>query len=299
MGSQSAALLNRSRVVGRRSVRASEFVLRLLPLLVGCAGEEPREAEPSLYVGVLPVRPGLNSDYCPGGFNREPVTFRMDDDNTTHCSFSSGFFGEGSWVAPLSRKPPLQMQPCAPSTWATLHSCRVEVEADDFKPLTVDADDSANFYAVLKFGERCPDGATEVAKRIVNEDTDGDTRVEGAPGAAAPNYSETGVLGNATYLYFCFFRAAASIEQTMTAFPDLTIPYAVFHDFEADQPAWVLEKRWEYSDDENNNNGSTSHSNANAYFLADDEARRQFQQLVENARVADTTNTYFDLARVR
>jgi len=222
----------------------------------------------------------------------------MDDDNTSHCSNSTGSLGEGSWVAPAASKPPPQVPPCAASTWSTLHTCRVEVEPDDFKPLTSDPEDAANFYAVLMFGDRCPEGSTEVSKRIVNEDKDGNNLIEGAPDAALPNYTESGGLGNATKLYFCFFRAAATVEQTMTAFPDLLIPYAVFHDFDGDQPGWVLEKRWQYSDDENNGNDSTTKTSANGYSPADQGVSGQFQRLVENPQLGSTSNTYFDLARV-
>jgi hypothetical protein len=99
-----------------------------------------------------------------------------------------------------------------------------------------------------------------------------------------------------TTLHFCFFRAASTKAETMSTFPDLGFTYAVFHDFDGAQPGWVLEKRWQYSDDKN-------YYTRNAYFgNGDDELKEQFMKLVEDpvSPVAEESHdTFFDYARVQ
>lgn len=262
---------------------------------IACGTDPGTQAEAlreETYVGVIPVFPGDVDGFCTPGFNREPVTFRMHDDATTHCSSETGNLGEGHWVAPEATKAPLP-RPCEKRTdHTTLHFCRVAVDATRFRPMTTDPDDVANFYAVLHFEPTCPPGSTKIIKRIVNENTNNQNRLQPPNAPALPNNTGDDVLGNATHLHFCFFQAAATPEQTMTAFPDLGFPYAVFHDFEGMQPGWVLEKRWRFSDDENTFNN-------NAYIPAEGRSSSEFEKIIENPFYKNAADTYFDMARVR
>ena len=76
----------------------------------------------------------------------------------------------------------------------------------------------------------------------------------------------------------------------MTNFRDLGFPYAVFHDFDGPQPAWVTLKRWVYSSDELDTNRNSVSSPT-----GDDVAVSQFQAAVETPNHATT----FDIAWVR
>jgi hypothetical protein len=217
----------------------------------------------------------------------------MHDDATTRCSSETGNRGEGPWVAPDAMKAPLRARPCAETTsWTTLHFCRVVVDATRFRPMTTDPEDVANFYAVLHFDPTCPAGSTRIAKRIVNENTENQNQVQPPNALVAPNQALDDALGNTTNLHFCFFEAAETPEQTMTEFPDLGFPYAVFHDFEGMQPGWVLEKRWRFSDDENA-------FNDNLYLFAAGRTLSEFEKIIENPVYDNAADTYFDMARVR
>jgi hypothetical protein len=84
----------------------------------------------------------------------------------------------------------------------------------------------------------------------------------------------------------------------MSEFPDLGFPYAVFHDFEGPQPAWILRKRFVFSDDSNNNNSNAYYPDPGAH-----PETLEFMSIIENplaqVGLGDSVNTYFDMARVR
>lgn len=237
-------------------------------------------------IGVLPVwSEGITE--CPLGAGQEGVQIIMDDEEMPNGSDETGSHGEGRWLLPDDTR---DRQPIPSSIHTTsLSFCRVDGSL--FKPMTT-SNDPAQFYAVLKLGQRCPngpDGVVEVVKNIDNEDSP-----TGAASFGSPNIGPNQVQGEAnvstyTKLVFCYFRAATSADASMSAFPDLGFPYAVFHRFSGEQPAWVIAKRWQFSDDENDQNA------ADGYEPPDSPITTEFQSVIENPN----NNTYFDLARVR
>lgn len=232
-------------------------------------------------------------EQCPIGPDREPVVFRMDDENDTSCSWEAGDRGEGRWLEPQAEKSPLP-DPCRSERRATVLSfCRVSVPEESFRAVTRDSGATRDFYAVLRFGDRCPPGSLEVEKRIQNETTDNRNSFDGTLDALYPNEIVDQRLGGYTRLFFCFFAAAGPDDETMDHFPELGFPYAVFHDFEGSQPNWVIQKHWKHSDDSNNGAPDT--------YSPDPQSNSEvavFTGTVEGPALR-TPGTYFDLARVR
>jgi hypothetical protein len=254
------------------------------------------------YLGVIPYEPP-----CGGSPRREHVPIFMDGENDTHCNLDTG---QGVWLHPAAAKaerPPVcpEINPPEPSdsvplTGSLLELCRVQVNGEDFRPLTTDPNRTEDFYAILQFGERCPKNSVAISKKIINESTG---NANSSPPNVSPNVVTGDQFGNFTWLFFCYFRNAPSEEETMSEFPDLGFHYAVFHDFDGKQPAWVIRKRWQLSDDSNNTGFQNSYHGD--FDLAQmPEILDQFQRIIENPRVENpdgsmTTDTYFDVARVR
>jgi hypothetical protein len=257
-----------------------------------------------LDVGVLSYSAADATAPCNTGPSRTGVRFMMDGEYATGCSHATGDRGEGDWVSPYARKFRASSRPeiCSAGvrTYTRLSFCKTRVPADLFKPLTVDPEATEQAYALLMFGDACPPQAIEISKRIVNEDADNQNELEGvSPEEALPNVITGDLLGNFTWLHFCLFRSASSSADTMTEFPDLGFPYAVFHDFEGPQPGWVMQKRFEYSDDSNDA------SDPNRYYPDPDthpETLDLMPMIEHDATITggvDALNTYFDMARVR
>jgi len=268
----------------------------LLLYAVSCGGERARDAEPDrIFVGVIPFGIGKANASCKANPYALSVSFEMDDEDDTRCSYESGDWGEGTWVLPDAIKPHVAF-PCPrtsrPST--LLHFCRVAVEEHTFRPLTTDAQEQEHFYAVLLLGERCPAGSVQILKRIYNEDRENKNAFHGATGTQGPNESTTGIRGAQTTLNFCYFRATTSDAATMSEFPELGFRYGVFHDFDVAQPGWVLSKRWQLSDDSNN-----SSVDENYYAPSNAEEITEFMHIIENPARDGRSDTYFDMAQVR
>jgi hypothetical protein len=264
-----------------------------LVVSAGC-GDDPlaRTSPPGLVVGVVPY--GAEPDLCQQGTNRESVSIRMDDENDTRCSYESGDRAEGRWVSPHAAKYPLPptteiCDDLHDYTW--LRFCRTRVDADAFRPLTSEPHAREQFYAILRFGDSCPEHSIEISKTIVNEDVDNENQPKGPEALELlhPNEVAGDAFGNYTKLHFCFFRNAPTEEETMSEFPDLGFPYAVFHDFEGSQPGWVMKKRWQYSDDSNQLDPVNSYSEADADFM----------NIVENPLRDRYRDTCLDFAQVR
>lgn len=257
----------------------------------------PPAAFPEYAVGVVAAAATAPA-FCPSGWNRAPVTIRMDDEDDSRCGAESDDRHEGTWLLPSARKYPNECQIKRDLT--QLDICRATVDEDAFRPLTTDPSAVEHFYATLAFDDQCPRGATRITKIIANEETDNDSMTSVPtplrPAFFAPNSITTNAeLKSSTQLVFCYFQWAETDADTMDAFPDLGFPYAVFHDFEGRQPGWVLRKRWQLSDDAN---AQGTPGTANRY-VPSPETRvvvRDFQAIIE-----DTSgfNTYFDMARVR
>jgi hypothetical protein len=280
-----------------RELRPSSGGLTAVLLCAACGSAgAPGPDAPELFVGLVPH--GSEPSFCPQGTNRDSVFFKMDDEDDSRCSYESGDFGEGRWVLPQATKFPIPSPNCRGTRDHTLlQFCRTLVPEDAFRPLTSDPLDVAQFYAVLKFGERCPPHAVEVSKLVVNEDVDTDNSPTGADSSELlyPNEIVDGALGNYTRLFFCYFRSAPSSVEVMTEFPDVGFAYAVFHDFEGPQPGWVIRKRWQWSDDSNEERPVNS-------YVPDpeiDEMAAEFSNLVENPLRDRARDTCFDFARVR
>jgi hypothetical protein len=268
-------------------------------LLGGCgeaAAIESTSAD-AMLVGVLPYN-ALGTP-CSLSPTRESVTVSMDDENTTHCSYGSGEFGEGIWASPHATKlpiPPRCHEGEMHNSHTALRFCRTLVEPNAFRPLTTDPDDASSFYATLKFGEHCPLHAIEIRKHIVNEDQNNKNQPILAGDLLYPNVVTDDARGNFTELVFCFFRAAPTAEETMSEFPDLGFPYAVFHDFEGQQPSFIIGKRWIYSDDSNQMDPARNWYDPNPENDSDAAA---FLAIVENPRRDSNYDTCFDIGRVR
>jgi hypothetical protein len=240
--------------------------------------------DPTTAVGVLPYSPSGTID-CPFGAGVEDLRITMHDENQPPCSDASGSRGEGRWVLPDDPKRGLPV--CTSLSITTLTFCRVD--GASFKSLTT-AFAPEQFYAVLKLGSVCPNGAAEVTKTIDNEDNPTGPIVSTDLGDPRPNRVESDpAVGTITRLVFCYFRGAASPDAVMTGFPDLGFPYAVLHAYAGVQPPWVMLKRWIYSNDENSQDG------VDGYDSTDAAAQAEFPSVVENPQ----SNTFFNLARVR
>jgi hypothetical protein len=236
-------------------------------------------------VGVLPYAARDTID-CPFGAGAEDLRIAMADEEQTPCSDATGSRGEGYWVLPDD--PPRGPPVCTGAHATTLTFCRVDGAL--FKSLTT-ALSPEEYYAVLKLGNVCPNGSVEFDKTIDNEDQPGVAGGNSYLGQLGPNeVHNDAVLGTITKLAFCYFRGAATPEATMSAFPDLGFPYAVFHAYAGTQPPWVIVKRWIYSHDERDQLG------VDRYEPADDPIRPEFENVIENPQ---SKNTVFNLARVR
>lgn len=249
-------------------------------------------------IGVLPYgTQGTIPCYIMAGTEDVEIFLQQESDST--CSYQSGDGGEGHWVLPQATRQPIQ---CAarsraePPAYDNLAFCRID--GAQFKPLTRDPTDTANFYAVLNLGVQpdgrpvpCPNGSTLMKRYFQNEEDPGAGNFTG--GRLGPNVvqstSTVGSTKNDATLYFCYFRSAAAGEEIMAEFPDLGFPYAVFHAFDGPQPPWVTLKRWVFSSDESRNNQDLPIASSDPTALA------PFGAVIE----APTNGTIFNIARVR
>ena len=250
-------------------------------------------------VGVLPYgSDGTVPCYLLAG--AEGIKISMQQEIDSICSYESGSGGEGPWVLPQATRPAIACVPRDPDRPAdpiynVLPFCRVD--GGQFKPLTRDPSDDANFYAVLNLAAGpdekpapCPNGATLIKRYMQNEeDAGGGNTSGGRLGANVVQSTLDGAPQNAAILYFCYFQAASSGQEIMSEFPDLGFPYAVFHAFGGPQPSWVTLKRWVYSNDESRNNQDLP-------LVSDDPtALATFGAVIETP----TNGTTFNMARVR
>jgi hypothetical protein len=251
-----------------------------------------------IYVGVMPYSASgyaLDPISCPGA---DHMVFDLD--NLEGCALATGAAGEQTWSPPTAVKYPIQREYCeSDRRWSktTLSFCRVRVKPDLFRPLAAAAGEGQQAYALLKFGDRCPDHSIEWNRWITNA-YPGNENV--MPDNAIPNHGSS-ELGNYTRLYFCMLMPGLNHQSSMTAFPDLGFPYVVFHDYDGPQPGWVMLKRWVLTDD-------AQVGVRSQYYppIDTDPAGEVFSEIVEsvqNVVVGDPPHDYpdtrFDLARVR
>jgi len=272
--------------VGAVMCESTSVTTTLLPL-----SNIPADCGPeTTAVGVLSYGPDGFRD-CPLGAGRDSVQIKLYSEMDSVCPRATGSRGEGGWTLPQTSKYEAACKPSLPGGevhYLTLPFCRVDGRA--FKPLTADPTATDQFYAVLKLGDGdCPPASVEIVRQIDNEDEVGDAMTWTSIGHLGPNQTAS-ATDSSTTLHFCFFRWAATPDETMTNFRDLGFPYAVFHDFDGPQPAWVTLKRWVYSSDELDTNRNSVSSPT-----GDDVAVSQFQAAVETPNHATT----FDIAWVR
>jgi hypothetical protein len=236
---------------------------------------------------------------CQNGPGLEPVDVELYSYPDSRClKETTGSHGEGQWQLPQADRCELTCNktPVVPATTATatatverslvrLQLCRVDGRG--FRPMTADASETDQSYAVLMLGSKCPNGSINVGWQLDTPDTNDATSCEGAAPkpSCGPNQGVTAGGASTFDLRFCLFRAGATADDVMPEFPDVGTPYAVFHDFTGDQPSWVMLKRWILSPQ-----GSGNHMDAS------DEAGRQFSRIVEQN---PDHGIYFNLARVR
>jgi hypothetical protein len=236
-------------------------------------------------VGVLPFSSSDPKYDCPSGPGHDGIALVIDNENLAnhdYCTHDSGARGEGLWVLPDAAKysPP----PCGKERIDTyLAFCRVD--GGLFKSMIADAGRPEHAYAVLKLGDRCPNGSVEITKRIeTNDPLPPNSNANSWGGHPSKSVEIRSKLNSYVKLSFCYFPPASELDNVMNDFPDLGFSYAVFHDFDGPQPAWVVSKRWHYSDDKD--------STPNAYLPADP---GDFEKIIENTN----GDTVFDMARVR
>jgi hypothetical protein len=252
-------------------------------------------------VGVIPAA----SDLCPVGAGRDGLYFRMVEDKSTGCTASSSTAegGQFPYAPPDAVKPPPRCKPRTVATTASLPFCRVDGALFTPPPALAGGALGAE-YAVLKLGEVCPPGSQGIFKSINNEDVAASDTKNGSVGETGPNYATRGEVGTATVLHFCLFTPPQTKDTPLTpragaggavdAFPDLGFPYAVFHDYDGLQPAWVLGKRWLLSDNE-----SSDPPGNNLYTGPDGQTEGTAIELLRRMVEDANTDTTFDMARVR
>jgi hypothetical protein len=244
--------------------------------------------DPSTVVGVLPAAPEGTTD-CPFGAGLEGLQIFMHDESTSNeaCSDRTGMHGEGNWLLPDDDRP--RQFVCDPHRYTTtLDFCRVD--GTQFKPLLSATADPAQGYAVLELGDSCPPGSVEVSMTIDNEDDNQGSEPSMTTGHPGRNLARPDEGATKTVLFFCYFRPTTSVDEAMTGFPDLAIPYAVFHRSAGEQPPWVIAKRWLHSHNEVDHGYQQG-----PYGSPDPSAIPDFRDIVEMPD-GDTT---FNLARVR
>lgn len=252
-----------------------------------CGGETAVGVVP--YVREYPVDAAGS---CPTGVGMEGVFFFMDSANGS-CSLGSGARGEPYWLQPDAART-LPDEPCPELNVSGTRLWFCKVDGDLFRPPPPGPYGAPTSYALLRLGDRCPPGAIEVGKRVPNEATNNMNRTAGALG---PNRSVVGEGEVWTELHFCLFQSRAGAPESPSSadvFPELGLPYAVFHAFDGDQPAWVASKRWLSSAGE-----PAGGAAENRYFPAGDGARILSKMIGERPHTSGPIATVFDLARVR
>lgn len=153
-----------------------------------------------------------------------------------------------------------------------------KVDGRSFKSLTRYGN-TDYYYAALKLGTTCPNGSIEFQREIAGETSENESYVRGPAG---PNVKRLSVMD----MSFCMF---GTNTDKMYSFPDLDMPYAVFHDYDSGQPSLFFAKRWVYSDEEdawNRNSNSTTPYGGPDFAMFDN-------------MVGGSGNTMFDIAQVR
>jgi hypothetical protein len=217
-------------------------------------------------VGVIPLDP--NS--CPAD---RRVSVYTDDEDEDNESDSTG------WDPPnTARRSRAHNTGRTGTSW---NFCKVD--GRDFYSWTKFSSKTEYFYAVLRLGTDCPNGAQGATHYSTGELDNNESSWTGPMGGSvflAPNDGSLDPNGPVLATSYCFFQDS---PDKMTAFPDLGMQYAVFHDYDSAQPSFVLSKRWVYTDDEDDN--ITWSGNSAAW---------NFDALMDG-----NGNSIYDLARVR
>lgn len=216
-------------------------------------------------LGVIPLIP----EDCPVA-NR--ISLYTDDEDDDNESDSTG------WDSPDTARRSRRHNTGRTGT----HWDFCKVDGRNFHSFTSSYYKPQYFYAALMLGTTCPNDSKGRSRYSTGEYDDNQSSWSGPMG---PNFFQWpgGSLspgGSVAVLSFCEFREST---DKMTSFPDLGMPYAIFHDYDSIQPSFVMTKKWVYTDDEDDSSPSTN-SPQNTEF--DD-------------IVGGDGNSMYDLARVR
>lgn len=211
-------------------------------------------------VGVMP----LDARACP---SENLVTIYTDDEDDDNESDYTGFE-----LPQTVRRARRHDTGRGGTTWKF---CKVDGRS--FKSLTKYASKTHYYYATLKLGLECPNGSLDFQRQVDGEHDDNQTRISGP---AAPNAKSVSSM----VFNYCLFGANT---DKMTSFPDLGMSYAIFHDYDGEQPDHFIAKRWVYSDDEDYHNFNYTSPYGGADFLAFD------------AIIGGGSNTMYDIAQVQ
>ncbi len=219
-------------------------------------------------VGILPYDVTGGNALCPTGMQR--VSINWDAENPSKDS---------GWVTPSTSWPadninlPYNVQ---------LNFC--EVNGENFKPIKNPATGNWEPYALLKLGNACPPQSYDASRQIDIEDDNHNLGGSGMP-TTAGDISPNAISVFSITFKFCVFNTPAPAGTTMTSFPNLGVPYGVFHDFDAAQPSWAVAKRYVWSNDEDYKNQDSRYGGTFA---------TAFNRMIEG-----TTDTWFEIAQVR
>lgn len=217
-------------------------------------------------VAVIP----LNAASCPA--DRLISIYTDDEDDNNESDYTA-------WEAPgTARRSRHHNTGRGGTNWSF---CKVD--GRDFKSLTKFASKKNYFYSVLALGDACPNGSLWMGRMMADEaDNNRSSIVPKGLANRVLNYH----TGFVTHLSFCMFGAST---DKMTSFPDLGMKYAVFHDYDGVQPDLFLQKRWVYSDNEDEVVPGVTKTIA---YDVDDEA-------VFGTMIGGGSNTMFDIGRVQ
>jgi hypothetical protein len=271
-------------------MRASLLVLSAWTL---ACGPEPLDDPPEFQLGVIHYNLAKPYEACESSIH-SPLIFSLHvmEAGSDRCSLETGSLGEPNWVSPSAIKYPIDAQACEKAfIEVSLSFCRVRVSRTAFRPLTVDPAEKSQFYAVLRMGDSCPKNSISISKFIYSA-VGGEKNRNKVTGKDISPHEVQQEHGNYTWLHFCYFTTAPSLAETMSEFPELRVPYAVFHDFDIAAPSWVMEKRWVLTDD--------NEVKKDVYYPGLTPKTAAFADIIENPLDGpQVTNTVLDMARVR
>jgi hypothetical protein len=283
-----ARRLRSRRAMKTRICLAALFLHTALGCAVDAAGdtdgvesdEEIAQVTESLVsnypVGIVPL-----DGRCPVYTEMVTVYFDAEDHGNSF---------ESNWVTPTSYWSDTSFG----GGGVTMQFCKVAGE--DFKALTSDSFDTSQAYAVLRLGSYCMPWSTAFTLDLSAEIDDNRSTVRS--GNFSPNVAKFGYYSQAR-LNFCLVQSSST--QLMSSFPSYvdgnwqSVPYGIFHDWEAAQPAWASSRKYVFFDTDNDRDFTTTYGPSSSGFFF--EPGPVFAGIIEWD--ATYQGKYFEYARVR